>query len=119
MHNVFHACINPYTTIPFNAVDEYMDRERRKQNLIVYGLPETSAPTGIERQTADLKSIQGLVHSEFKITTLETTKCYRLGKQNNKPRPLLIALSDNSVRRQIQRPYATVVHTEMFLYHLT
>ena len=28
-----------------NAIDEYMDRERHKSNLIVYGLSETSAPT--------------------------------------------------------------------------
>ena len=95
-HTVFHAS-------PFNAVDEYMDRKRHKQSLIIYDLLEASAPTGSECQTADLNSIQELVHSKFKITSLETIKCYRLGKRNNKPRPLLIMLSNSSVRRQILR----------------
>jgi len=31
-----------------SAIDEYMDRERRKSNLIVYGFPEASASTGLE-----------------------------------------------------------------------
>jgi len=106
-HTVSHAS-------SFNAVDEYMDRERRKLNLIVYGIPEASAPTGSERQTADLKSIQGLVHSEFKITNLETTKCYRLGKQSNKQRPLLIKLSDSSTRRQILRNAKTLRNSSTY-----
>ena len=40
-----------------NAIDEYMDRDRHKSNLIIYGLPETSAPTGAARQSADLNSL--------------------------------------------------------------
>jgi len=86
-----------------NAIDEYMDRERRKSNLIVYGLPEASAPTGPERRSADINRIQELVHSEFNLTSLETTKCFRLGKRSSNPRPLLISIVDNSIRRQILR----------------
>jgi len=86
-----------------NVVDEYLDRERRKLNLIIYGLPEVSVPTGSERKSADLDGIQELVRSEFNINNLETSKCFRLGRQGNKLRPLLITLSDSSVRRQILR----------------
>ena len=42
-----------------------MDQERRKSNLIVYGLPEASASTGLERQSCDLNSIQELVSVLF------------------------------------------------------
>ena len=102
-HTASHASPNT-----FNAIDEYMDRERRKLNLIIYGLPETSTPTGSACHSADLNSIQELVRSEFNITSLETTKCFRLGKQSNKPRPLLISLTDNSIRRQILRNAKTL-----------
>ena len=81
-------------------MDEYLDRERQKLN---YGLAEVSAPTGSERKSADLDGIQELVCSEFNINSLETSKCFRLGRQGNKLRPLLITLSDSSVRRQILR----------------
>jgi len=74
----------------FNAIDKYMDRERRKSNLIIYGLSETSTPTGSARQSADLNSIHKLVRSEFNVTNLETTRCFHLGKHTNKPIPLLI-----------------------------
>jgi len=46
-----------------SAIDNYMDRERRKSNLIVYGLPEASTLTGLERQSCDLSSNQELVRS--------------------------------------------------------
>jgi len=48
------------------VIDEYMDRERCKSNLIIYGLPEASAPTGAARQSADLNSLHELVRSEFR-----------------------------------------------------
>jgi len=79
-----------------------MDRERRKSNLIVYGLPEAPASTGLECQSCDLSSIQELVHSEFNIS-LETTKCIRLGRRSNKPRPLLISPIEISTRSLILR----------------
>jgi len=74
-----------------SAIDECMDQERRKSNLIVYGLP------GLEQQSCDLNSIQELVHSEFSIS-FETTICFHLGRHGNKPRPLLISPTEISTR---------------------
>jgi len=89
---------------PAEFVDEYLNRERRKMNLVIHGLPESSATSSSERQLADSNSFVGLVDSEFKISNLEIGKCFRLGKRkNDKPRPLLVMLTDISVKRQILR----------------
>jgi len=73
-----------------------------QQNLIIYGLPESSATSAPERQIADLKNFKELVDSEFKIDNYETTKCFRLGKPR-KPRLLRVTLTENVIRRQILR----------------
>ena len=96
-----------------SAIDEYMDRERRKSNVIVYGLPEASASTGLECQSCDLSSIQKLVNSEFNIS-LDTTKCFRLGRRSNKPRPLLILPTEISTRRLILRNAKVVRNSTSF-----
>jgi len=89
---------------PAEVVDEYLNRERRKLNLVIYGIPETTATSAPERQQADLNSFNELVDSEFKINNFEISKCVRLGKpKNDKPRPLLVTIPDNTIRRQILR----------------
>ena len=96
----------PYapSSSPVEFVDEYLNRERRKMNLVVYGLPESSATSSSERHLADSNNFVGLVDSEFKISNLEISKCFRLGKpKNDKPRPLLVMLTDISAKRQILR----------------
>ena len=89
---------------PAEFVDEYLNRERRKLNLVIYGLPEASAASSSERQQADSDRFTELVDSEFKISNFEISKCIRLGKpKNDKPRPLLVTVPENAVRRQILR----------------
>ena len=43
------------------AVDEYVDRERRKQNLIIHNLPEPSDCTDTERLEKDLQQVSSLL----------------------------------------------------------
>ena len=87
-----------------NVVGEYLDHERRKHNLILYGLPEASETSASDRKQADINSFHELVHSQFNITNLEISKCFRLGRpQNGKLRPLLVTLTDGSARGRILR----------------
>ena len=90
---------------PDKIVDDYLNHERRKLNLVIYGLPEPSVTSAPERQLADLNSFKELVDSEFKIDNPKTTKCFHLGKPRNgiKPRLLLFFLTENVIHRQILR----------------
>ena len=62
-----------------DAVNEYLNHERRKYNLIIYGIPESAGSTEECKQNDNIY-ISDLVHSEFKMDTIEITKCIRLGK---------------------------------------
>ena len=102
-------------TNPAEIVDEYLNRERRKLNLVIYGLPEASATSAPDRQLADSNSFTELVGSEFKISNLEISKCVRLGKpKNDKPTPLLVTVADNAIRRQILRNAKHLRHSNTY-----
>lgn len=56
-----------------DAVDEYVDRERRKCNLIVYGLPESPEPATKESGSKDARDFQDLV-KDMKVKNVQVTK---------------------------------------------
>ena len=77
-----------------DIVDEYVDRERRKCNLLVHNLPESEGN--------DIKVFSGLVNKEFGIASPNITKAIQLGKTNpEKPQPLLVTFRDISSKRNI------------------
>ena len=72
-----------------DAVDEYVDRERRKKNLLIYGLAESECSTEDQRIASDKQQISNLFVSEFDISPDLIQKPTRLGIHNpNKPRLL-------------------------------
>ena len=83
----------PSTTL--SLADEITERERRKNNIVVYNLKE-----GSNRQ-ADKDSATVLLNSilDFEVNI---TKLFRLGQAtNNKNRPLLIGLESEEIKFQI------------------
>ena len=91
--------IAPTTFNATDIVDEYLDREQRKPNLIIYGIPESSDSILDERKLNDNTYFTDLVHSEFKLDNIEITKLVCLGKQiEGKIRLLLVTLTDSYVR---------------------
>ena len=85
-----------------DALDEYMDRERRRHNLVIYGMPESSDSTSAELGTNDQSRFSELVRLQFNIENINISKVIRIGRStNNKPRPLLVTLLDDSSRRYI------------------
>ena len=62
-------------------VDEYLDREQQKSNLIIYGLPEPTGFIPTERRSNDDVYFFSLVNSEFNIDTTEISISFHLGKQ--------------------------------------
>lgn len=92
------------TSSPVDVVDEYLDREKRKCNLIIYNLQESNASTPSDRTSDDKKSFAHLLASEFNIDNIEFLKCIRLGKPvEDKSRPLLISLADTTIKSNILR----------------
>ena len=101
--------VAPTTSNATDIVDEYLDCERRKPNLIIYGIPESSGSTPDERKLNDKTYFTDLVHSEFKLDNIEITKFVRLGKQiEGKIRPLLVTLMDSYVRGHLLRNAKTL-----------
>lgn len=51
------------------VVDEYVEREKRKNNLIVHNLPEpTEVTSNGQRVLKDTEALNGLFHTEFKVS---------------------------------------------------
>ena len=88
------------STSPVEVVDEYLDRERRKCNLVIYNLPEPSASATKDRTQQDKNAFSQLVSSELKIDNVNLLKCVRLGKKpiDDKGRPLLISVAEASTK---------------------
>ena len=90
----------PNTIVPpamaaVSIADELADRERRKNNLIVYNLAEGSNSDADKSQFVDL--CKAIFDSNIQVT-----KTVRLGKKSDgKNRPLLVGLEDPSHKAEI------------------
>jgi len=108
-----HAATQPNTSTHVNgrnaveAVDEYVERERRKCNVIIHNLPEPGeVSSGEQLRQKDKEKVCSLISTEFKINDFEVQRTVRLGSHNPsspKPRLLLVELKDISTKRQILR----------------
>ena len=77
------------------AIDEYMDRERRKCNIIIHSMPE-------ETPSQDHEKVGSLLESEFDVPKLSISSITWLGKSSgNKPRLMLVALDKEQHKRTI------------------
>ena len=96
-----HSVIHSQAPQVLVFMDEYLDCERCRHNLIIYGLKEPINVNSSERK-ADIRCVSDLIKSQFNIENINITKAHRLGKPHNgKTRPLLITLSDDLSRRYI------------------
>lgn len=88
-----------------SAIDEYMDREKRKCNLILYNIPQTTtnieSADGVKKDSETFKELVSSIMDKG-ISNLQITKAIRLGKlPSAKPRPLLISIHDELCKREI------------------
>ena len=89
----------PQHQSPVDVIDENMERDRRKNNLIIHNFPKsTTAP---QNSSNDIQAFSELVRSEFNISEIEITKAVRL-KQTlpDKPQLLLITLENLSTKKK-------------------
>ena len=82
-------------------VDEYLEREKRRKNVVAFNIPEKTTTD----QESDEKTFLNIMKDEFNlIPRIESVR--RLGRpSNDKSRPLLIKIDDegNSTRQLIIR----------------
>ena len=114
---------SPVSAHIVDALDEYMDRERRKHNLVIYGMPESSDSASAELGTNDHARFSNLVRSQFNIENINISKVIRIGRSTNgRPRPLLVTLLDNHLEDiycRMQNLFETILHTIMCIYPQT
>ena len=82
---------NPPTETPRSTLDiinEMADRERRKQNIVVYNFPESAD------RKADIVTFQALCTTVFKLDTNICKAICLDPKNTNKQRPLLLIVED-------------------------
>ena len=95
-----------------DAVDEYVEGEKRKHNLIFHNIPEPSdASSNEQRVLQDSKTVVSLVESEFGLKGIQIQRVARLGapKQNaSKSRLLLVEFGDISTKRSILKQAITL-----------
>ena len=83
------------------AVDELVDRERRKNNIIIRGIPELKDGTPEERSTHDHNKTNQMMQ-ELKIGQVTITKSVRIGKRvTGKDRMLLLTIDDFATKKRI------------------
>ena len=84
--------------------NEEKERLNRRRNIIVFELPESKKPEPEDRKEEDIKKFIGLCKSIIKITFDQgmIERAIRLGKTtDDKQRPLLISLKEESKKREI------------------
>ena len=83
---------------------EEREKQNRRKNIIVFGLPESDKPESETRREEDIQKMVGLCRNICKIdiTSTDVRRAVRLGKATeNNERPLLIAMDEETKKREI------------------
>ena len=79
------------------AVNEIEEREKRRKNIMIFNLPESSAATTDDTAIEDKEKIDEI--GKILETTIEATKAVRIGKkETGKVRPLKVILPNRISR---------------------
>ena len=83
------------------AINELNEREKRKKNVIIYGVPESSKEVLAEKRAEDEQNIKGILDSIGK-SEIKPVYSRRLRSKNaSKPGPILVELADASLRNPV------------------
>ena len=85
------------------VLDDFMAKEKKKLNVIVHNVPESSKETHYQRCDEDGSMFQKIVRNELKLN-VKITNAYRVGKKaEDKPRLLVITVEDSDSKHEILR----------------
>ena len=92
--------------------DDFLEKDKRKNNLVVHNLPETENSSPTERTEKDTKLFQEMVRETFHINA-SVSKVFRVGKvMQDKPRLLIVTLATPGVKGDILRLAPQLRNTE-------
>ena len=81
--------------------DDFLDREKRKLNLVVHNLAEPQGDTFQDRNANDAALFTSMIKEAFKIS-VTPVKTFRVGKKlPEKPRLLIVTLESASIKYDI------------------
>mgnify|MGYP003555905975 FL=1 len=80
------------------SMNELNDREKRKKNVIVYGVPEPSCAVQVDKRSEDEKFVKDLFCSIGKSDVKPVCIKRLRSKDQAKPGPILVELTDASLR---------------------
>ena len=85
------------------TVNSVLDKERRKLNVVISNLPE-STPSDIEtRETRDLRKFVDVIKDSLKLN-VRALRCYRVGKiREDRPRLLVVSLENIETKQELLR----------------
>jgi len=81
------------------AINETKDRERRKKNVIVFGLTESTQVVEIEKQADDKKRVEKIINQTGASATV--TFIRRFKSKSERPGPILVGLSEAADRNPL------------------
>ena len=85
------------------ALDDHLDKERRKANLVIHNLPEQGGSTLMERSEKDIALFSTMIKDVMKLHAT-SSKSFRVGKkQQERPRLLIITLDNPACKHDILR----------------
>ena len=79
-------------TITVGVVDEQRECEKRKLNLVLHNVPESTKQSGPERKADDISKVEKLLHDYLGINPT-ISNAIRLGKKSDRPRLLKISVA--------------------------
>ena len=84
-------------------LDEMQDKERRKLNIIIHNLKEAEGQSQSEKAKGDEVKFKEMIKEGMKLV-VQTTKTFRVGKKvDNKPRLMVVSLTNMADKREILR----------------
>ena len=82
-------------------LDNHMDKERRKCNVVIYNLPEETGDSQAERSEKDILKFREIVKKELHLN-IRITRAFRAGKQTpGRPRLLIASLENVETKLEL------------------
>lgn len=94
--------------------DEQRDKESRRNNIILYNVPESDSPRVGDRNKADISFSLQMFNNCMNVglTEEDFINVFRLGKRGESPRPLMIQLAGYNHKNLIMESLYKLRHAE-------
>ena len=93
-----------------NVFDSFLDKEKRKLNVVVHNLPEDTSPSLTERSERDNELFRDIVKEGLSLI-IRPTRSFRVGKRSaDKPRLLIVSLENMETKVELLRMASQLRH---------